>query len=199
MLRNHGAFRGSAILARDGAIGSIVDLYFDDRLWSVRYFVLDTGNPMPRREVLVSPSQVRGDDAPPVRVRLSRAQVEKCPEASEDKPVYLQHDIASLAYRGDPHLRSCEAIAGYAVQALDRPSGHVHGFLVDTGSWAIDSLIVDTGNWLPGKRVLVPPADVERIDWLERKVRLRISRDAVRQKLAYPAHLSRPLSGGVRP
>jgi hypothetical protein len=39
--------------------------------------------------------------------------------------------------------------------------------------------VVAARNWLPGKRVLVPPQAVERIEWPERKVHLRLTRDAL--------------------
>src|SRR5512138_274765 len=96
MVRSVKGLRGQPIVARDGAIGFIVDVYFDDRNWKVRYLVLDTGRPMPRRQVLVSPSYVEAGDAERIQVRLTREEVEHCPELDEDKPVYLQHDMGSV-------------------------------------------------------------------------------------------------------
>lgn len=55
--------RGQPIVAADGPVGFIVDVYFDDRTWKVRYLVLDTGRPMPQRQVLVSPSHAVPSDA----------------------------------------------------------------------------------------------------------------------------------------
>lgn len=37
MLRNVNDLRGYAILATDGAIGEVDDLYFDDDRWAIRY------------------------------------------------------------------------------------------------------------------------------------------------------------------
>lgn len=168
MVRSVKGLRGQPIVARDGAIGFIVDVYFDDRNWKVRYLVLDTGRPMPKRQVLVSPSSVvpAGDER--IHVRLSRAEVEKCPELDEDKPVFLQHDMGAVRTTGDPHLRSAEVILGCAVPRY----GHLRDILLDTGSWAIASFVVDTGVWLPGKRSLVAPADVAGIDWIERTLEI---------------------------
>lgn len=173
MVRSVKGLRGQPIVARDGAIGFIVDVYFDDRNWKVRYLVLDTGHPMPRRQVLVSPSYVEAGDAERIHVRLTREEVEHCPELDEDKPVYLQHDMGSVTASGDPHLRSAEVVMGFAVYGPPGRAGHVRDILLDSDGWTVSSFVVDAGIWLPGKRSLVAPADVEGLDWIERAVELR--------------------------
>ena len=49
MLHRAKELRGDAIVADDGAIGSVDDLYFDDERWGLRYFVVDTGSWLPGR------------------------------------------------------------------------------------------------------------------------------------------------------
>jgi hypothetical protein len=175
MLRSANAFRGTAVVAADGRVGSIVDLYFNDRRWCVRYFVLDTGNPMPRRQVLVSPAHALPGEAPPLRVGLSREQLAKCPEVDADKPVYLQHDIAAIASRGDPHLRSYAQVRSYSVRALDGPRGRINDLLIDIDTWQIERLAVEMRLWFTDEQLLVAPADVESIDWIAREVRVRVA------------------------
>jgi hypothetical protein len=174
MLRSVKSLRGKPLVAVDGAIGFLVDVYFDDRNWKVRYLVLDTGRPMPRRQVLVSPSCVvpaKDDDR--LHVRLTRAEVEKCPELDDDKPVFLQHDLAALPSSGDPHLRSAEVVMGFAVYGPPGRAGHLKDILVDSDDWSVATFVVDTGIWLPGKRSLVSPDDIDGLDWIERAVELR--------------------------
>ena len=69
--------RGDDILARDGAIGSVRDVYFDDEHWALRYLVVDTGNWLPGRQVLISPASVRSVETDDVQVNLSRAEVRR--------------------------------------------------------------------------------------------------------------------------
>jgi hypothetical protein len=173
MLRSVKRLRGQPIVAVDGAIGFIVDVYFDDRNWKVRYFVLDTGRPMPRRQVLVSPSCFVPGEHERIHVRLSRKEVERCPELDEDKPVFLQHDMASVNAPGDPHLRSADVVMGFAVYGPPGRAGHLKDILVDAQDWTVASFVVDDGIWLPGKRSIVAPADVAGLDWIERSVELR--------------------------
>jgi uncharacterized protein YrrD len=173
MLRSVKGLRGQPIVARDGAIGFIADVYFDDQSWRVRYLVLDTGRAMPQRQVLVAPSHVEPGEDGSIRVRLTRREVERCPELDLDRPVFLQHDMAALSAAGDPHLRSAEVVMGFAVYGPPGRAGHLKDILVDSTDWTVKSFVVDTGIWLPGKRSLVAPADVEGLDWIERAVELR--------------------------
>jgi hypothetical protein len=71
-------------------------------------------------------------------------------------------------------------VIGYGVRTLDGRIGHVADFLI-SGTWRIAHLAIDTRDWLPGKRVLVAPNTVERIDWATRAVHLRLTRAEVRR------------------
>lgn len=92
----------------------------------------------------------------------------------------------------DSHLRSTEAVTGYYVEATDGEIGHVDGFVVDDEAWAIRYIEVATRNWLPGKKVLVSPAWIERVSWEESKVYASLSQDAIKSCPEYL--LSRPLT-----
>jgi sporulation protein YlmC with PRC-barrel domain len=85
----------------------------------------------------------------------------------------------------DSHLRSAEAVTGYHVEATDGEIGHVDGFVVDDEAWAIRYVEVATRNWLPGKKVLVSPAWIERVSWTESKVYAGLSREAIKDAPEY--------------
>jgi hypothetical protein len=87
--------------------------------------------------------------------------------------------------RQDPHLRSSREVSGYHIHATDGDIGHVEDFLVDDLSWAIRYMIVDTTNWWPGKKVLVAPAWIDRVDWAEAKVEVHLRRDQIRTSPEY--------------
>lgn len=92
----------------------------------------------------------------------------------------------------DSHLRSTEGITGYYVEARDGEIGHVDGFVIDDEAWAIRYVEVATRNWLPGKKVLISPAWIERVSWPESKVYAGLSREAIRSCPEYL--LSKPLT-----
>ena len=47
--------KGNTLVATDGDIGQSADFYFDDKSWTIRYLVADTGNWLQGRKVLLSP------------------------------------------------------------------------------------------------------------------------------------------------
>ena len=55
MLWNASAIKGYAIEASDGDIGTVSDFLFDDVSWQVRWLVVDTGNWLSGRKVLLPP------------------------------------------------------------------------------------------------------------------------------------------------
>ncbi|HJY78946.1 MAG TPA: hypothetical protein VKE95_20055 [Burkholderiales bacterium] len=183
MLRSVTALRGDVILARDGDMGLVVDVYFDDERWSVRYLVVDTGHVMPERRVLIAPGEVVPGQPSDrlIRVRLTRNEVERSRDARTDLPVAMQFDLPQpRRAAADPHLRSSELVIGYQVQALDGPAGHLRDFVFDDGTWSVVRLVVDTGRWF-GSRVLISPALVKNIDWPWRRVNVGLDREALRQ------------------
>jgi len=92
---------------------------------------------------------------------------------------------AKAKERADPHLRSAQAVTGYYIQATDGDIGHVEDFLVDDRAWAIRYMLVDTTNWWAGKKVLVAPAWIQRVDWGESKVHVTVTRAQIKASPEY--------------
>lgn len=105
MLHNVKELEGSAVGARDGELGSVKDVYFDDERWAIRYIVVETGGWLHERKVLISPRSLRGmfsnDDV--IRVDLTQQQVRDSPGIDTDKPVSRQHEIDYYGYYGYPN------------------------------------------------------------------------------------------------
>lgn len=102
--------------------------------------------------------------------------------AHADNAVEKTHDQ-------DPHLRSCNAVAGYHIEASDGEIGHVQGLLVDEDTWAIRYLVVSTSNWWLGHDILVAPQWIERMSWTQRTVVVDLTRDALKKAPHYNAAL----------
>ena len=79
----------------------------------------------------------------------------------------------------DPHLHSCDDVAGYHVQASDGEIGHIAGFLVDEVTWAIRYLVVDTSNWWIGNKVLIASAWISGVHWSSETVSVNLNRAAI--------------------
>lgn len=105
MLRQIKDLQNLAIVATDGAIGDVKDIYFDDEAWAIRYLVVDVGSWLSSREVLISPIAVGKPDwaAKLLPVSLTREQVKNSPDIDTDKPVSRQHEMAYMGYYGYPY------------------------------------------------------------------------------------------------
>jgi hypothetical protein len=79
----------------------------------------------------------------------------------------------------DSHLRSGQVVKGYHVEATDGEIGHVQGFVMDDEAWAIRYIDVATRNWWPGKKVLVSPAWIQSVSWMDAKVVVGLSREGI--------------------
>ena len=105
MLINAHDMKGAAIIARDGAIGEVEDVYFDDEKWTARYLVVKAGALLSRRDVLISPISIEKVDGAnnQVIVTLTRDQVKNSPDIDTHKPVSRQHETAFMDYYGYPY------------------------------------------------------------------------------------------------
>lgn len=114
MLQRVKDLKKCGISATDGDIGRVVDVYFDDRRWTVRYLVVDTGTWLASRQVLISPYAVGRlvpeDDM--LTVRLTRRQVEESPDVETHKPVSRQFEEAYARYYGYPLYWGGSAVWG---------------------------------------------------------------------------------------
>jgi len=227
MLTNTTNLKGFTIRARDGELGTVDELYFDDETWAIRYLTVETGGWLGGRHVLISPFSVVHMDrqARQLIVALNKKQVENSPDIDTHQPVSRQQEAEYFGYYGypyywagpylwgpafyptgvvalpvtsteaiadsirkesaDSHLRSTKAIIGYHIEAADGEIGHVDGFLLDDEAWAVRYIEVATRNWLPGKKVLVCPAWIERVSWTDSSVYTGLSRQAIRNAPEY--------------
>ncbi|MBD3384101.1 PRC-barrel domain containing protein [candidate division KSB1 bacterium] len=86
---------------------------------------------------------------------------------------------------GDPHLRSTREVSGYHIEASDGEIGHVEDFIVDDDNWIIRYLVIDTRNILPGKKVIISPQWVKKVNWEESYVQILLSQESVKQSPEY--------------
>jgi hypothetical protein len=90
------------IQSKDGRIGFLEQVFFDDQMWVIRYLVVDTDQHLEDRRVLISPIAVDGIDVTSnsLLVRLSKAQVLHSPDIDTEKPVSRQKELEYNLYYG---------------------------------------------------------------------------------------------------
>jgi uncharacterized protein YrrD len=89
MLRLSSEVRGYAIRARDGVIGKVSDILFDDQTWMMRWVVVDPERWLEDRKVLLPIIALGHLDAEQEEfsVRLSRQQIKDSPDIDSDRSV----------------------------------------------------------------------------------------------------------------
>ena len=105
MLRSVNDLKDFEIVATDGEIGTVEQFYFDVERWAVRYIVVNTGNWLSGRQVLISPFSVTQVDRElrKLHVTLTKSQVERSPNIDTHKPVSRQMEAAHSDYYGYPY------------------------------------------------------------------------------------------------
>jgi uncharacterized protein YrrD len=108
--------RGGPVHALDGDIGTVVDFYFDDDTWTVRYVVVDTGKWLRGRRVLIPLWALQSPDWDQVRipVRITRDQVKHSPDVDTHEPVSRRAEVAALTYYRYPFYWRGPALWGPA-------------------------------------------------------------------------------------
>jgi uncharacterized protein YrrD len=104
MLYRAKTLQGYQLNSRDGKIGKVKEFYFDDRHWTIRYLVADTGHWLTGRQVLLSPYALGAvnREEKEIVVDLTKKQIEGSPSLDSDKPVSRQFENSYYGYYGMP-------------------------------------------------------------------------------------------------
>lgn len=177
------------ILATDGELGSVQELYFDDRTWVVRYLVLKAGGWLFGREVLLAPEAVRGiDDATrTMKIALTKEQIKHAPPIETAKPLSREYEEAyfrhfqwapywepgpttwgsSVTYPGTPPMLIDTTLPADAPKNPHlRSSKEVMGYDIQAKNGTVghvEDLVVDDEAWI------VRYVEVDTKNWLPGK------------------------------
>jgi uncharacterized protein YrrD len=106
MLSTAKTLKGYKLDSLDGEIGKVKEFYFDDRHWTIRYLIADTGNWLTGRQVLISPYALGAieKDVPDLKIQvaLTKKQIKESPSLNSDKPVSRQFEESYYGYYGWP-------------------------------------------------------------------------------------------------
>lgn len=185
MLRSLDSLLNFTVHANDGEASGLEDVCIDKSTWDIRYLVLNTGNWLIGRAVLLSTRHLSGFDANAQKldIDLSMADFEASPElkstteltrAFEERlfkhfgwgpywpaPATAPTDEANEdASRSEPTFYTFQDIRGYEVVYGEQTLGWIKDVIYDDKTWKATSLIFDTGKTLREKIIEVK---IERI------------------------------------
>lgn len=105
MLHSIKELNGFSLVATDGELGKVEDVFFDDEKWTIRHLVVDTGGWLGGRRVLISPISIGSldwdDDS--IHVDLTMQQVKDSPEVDTTSPLSRQHEVEFYNHYGYPY------------------------------------------------------------------------------------------------
>jgi len=132
MLDQAKKLEGYTLKSIDGEIGSLKEFYFDDQHWAVRYLVVDTGNWLINRKVLISPYALGAVDTKNehIAIDLTKIQIENSPLLNTDKPVSRQFEEDYYGFYGFPMYWGGPYMWGpspYIVRDRDLWKKYTHG------------------------------------------------------------------------
>ncbi|MEO8923756.1 MAG: PRC-barrel domain containing protein [Caldimonas sp.] len=92
------------VTGSNGPIGVVKDCFFDDRAWTIRFFVVEMDASLGGRKVLISPMAIHVLDwaAKTLAASLTRERVKASPDVDTSKPVSRQHEVEQFSYYGYP-------------------------------------------------------------------------------------------------
>ncbi|MBD3419037.1 MAG: PRC-barrel domain containing protein [Chitinivibrionales bacterium] len=100
MLRSSKELHGYPIEALDGQIGHLDQFYFNGKNWGIRYMVINVGNWLNRKQVLISPQSFESPTPAVLPAKLFKEQIEKSPDIDTDKPVSRARELELHSYYG---------------------------------------------------------------------------------------------------
>ena len=204
MMSKLSTLKGYKLCGLDGELGSIREFLFDDRDWNVRYLVVETGNWLMSRKVLLSLQALTfvSNQKLEITFDLTKKSIEDSPAFDPDIPITRAFEESLAAHFGWPaywaskptdalnslamSTKRADSLVGDTIQASDGPIGRIDDFIVDDEAWILRYLIVDTKKWLPGKQVLVSPMWIDQVMADESKVFVGLTQEQIRLSPEYP-------------
>lgn len=104
MLHKIKNIKGYKLDSLDGEIGKVKDFYLDDKYWTIRYLVADTGAWLTDKQVLISPYALVAinKENQNISVNLTKEQIENSPPLESEKLVSQQFEEDYYGYYGWP-------------------------------------------------------------------------------------------------
>ena len=91
------------------------------------------------------------------------------------------------------------ALKGYAIEASDGRIGTVSDFLFDDTTWKLRWMVVDTGTWLSGRKVLIHPSAIARVNHDQQQLPVHLTKAQVEDSpdITQDAPVSRQMQDGL--
>jgi stress response protein YsnF len=83
-------------------------------------------------------------------------------------------------------------VEGFSLSATDGEIGRVEDFYFDDDAWVIRYLAVDSGTWLSGRKVLISPSSLGKVDWDGKRIAVKLTKEQIENSPHIDTH--KPIS-----
>jgi sporulation protein YlmC with PRC-barrel domain len=103
------------VSARDGAIGEVDDIYFDEFNWTLRYLVVSGNEMMDGRKLLISTVALNhlNNNETQFSIDLSKETLKNSPEVTFGRPITREEEVALHSYFDWPFYWEAAGISAY--------------------------------------------------------------------------------------
>lgn len=92
----------------------------------------------------------------------------------------------------EAHFRATSEVRRYNVNALDGYIGYIKNFLIDDQTWEIHYIVIDTNVLEPGKKMMITPDWIKRINKTDHDVSVPLEKATIKQGPEYHHHQPLP-------
>ena len=94
MLNKFKTLKNYKLSCIDGEIGTVNEFYFDDHFWAIRYLIVNTGNWLTGRQVIISPYALArvNKEEQSITINLTKNKIENSPSLNDDEPISQQFE-----------------------------------------------------------------------------------------------------------
>lgn len=148
----------SSVVAANGAVGQVLDAFFDENSWRIRYLLIEVPGGPGDRTLLFSPEAVRGID-----VDEGRLLVDRLPPGDIANPEKVES------------LRSLRQVLDCAVAGWTGTIGRTEDVVFEVESWVLRFLLVGLSDSRSDTVVLVHPDLIEEVQWERQSLRIAMT------------------------
>ena len=150
-------------------MGHVTDLIIDVNRWKVRFVVVETLAPNPRR-VMIAPSAISNIDCENHTIYASLTPHQLAPSAP----------LKSRLDSDDEPLCSAAEVRGFTIVSHNGPTGSMQDLVVDLAKWTVDYATAQSQTWLASACSMFSTECINEVDRLTRQVKVDLRQEVLR-------------------
>lgn len=80
-------------------------------------------------------------------------------------------------------------LKGFSINAMDGKAGKLKDILFDDHSYKVRYFVIDTSSWLPGRKILLSPEAVDKVDYDNSVIFFKLTKDTIENSPPLSDHL----------